>query len=1011
MDSSRSPAPPQDRSDVPWQRRDHLRQAFQHYLCTQAENVDVVSAHHLGSSVPRSGADVISALLCGILPPTDSAEPEQPLTWFDTSLTAEQRQAVRQALAVEDLFLLLGEPGTGKSRVVAEIIAQAAWRKQRVLLTAARPAALDACLERLHGVLAVRLLGPQEDADQLPEVSRRLLLGHQAERLNRQLADHARQLGSQETEQNRAMQEEARLLVQMRSLAVRRRELDQQRNRLIEEKAGIREVVETEAAQADAGGLLSSPEGLSRMLAEEYKRHLATLEDLDARIRQAAQACAQKEEEHAAWLARVREQEEVVETRKRWNPFSLRFWKCWLQGRAPQRLEEFRQRALEAASALQAAHAERETLEQQRAAAEQRHACALHQIIADEVARRLAEVDARLYQLDRELEGITGSWSACRSRFRHPEAISSLPSLEAVEALEESSQKAAKEQTSVHEFAVTWQSDLANGMPDQFDWLPCFAVVAAPVDAVLSGHIPIEHGTGFDMVIVEQADRLDDAELLAAARRGRQCILVGLPPWPSRAEVESLEPAFHRLWHRLHPFLRHRDCRWIQSDSEIVCQLQAVPDADRQRLEAEPLADHPEVELRILGAEDNRPVLAEVAFPRTSFSITRAKEFLFQQLGELPLRPESEQWRWSENGESLVLELSDADAVCSPDAAIAGAVRLESDSSDGTGARVELERGIVEVVAGRPLEGSNPRAMQWCTQRLEFSRAAGWDHAAVARWLKERVGPIDLRRTSWLTQNHRASRALADFLRACWSVRSPSATRLTLRVDKPPVRLEIVQPDAGLRPAGKPAKARHASESLGQNPPHIDLADPRQRQRLPLELQLKLPMRGTVNLVEAEHVVGLLAQLIGCQNGLGGPVGSFAVLSWSAPQVLVIEHLWRKTTPAENERIIFAPLCAFRDREADVVVVSLVRSSATHAAPLAEHPSDWWTVLGSARHEVILVGDPAAPPRRSGGELASSPACEEALRLERLLYRRLLHHLAIPSARAGGVAVAEDQRS
>src|SRR5437868_777362 len=57
-----------------------------------------------------------------------------PIAWYDSELDGEQRDAVSYALAAPDLCLIAGSAGTGKSRVVAEIVHQAARRGERVLV-------------------------------------------------------------------------------------------------------------------------------------------------------------------------------------------------------------------------------------------------------------------------------------------------------------------------------------------------------------------------------------------------------------------------------------------------------------------------------------------------------------------------------------------------------------------------------------------------------------------------------------------------------------------------------------------------------------------------------------------------------------------------------------------------------------------------------------------------------------------------------------------------------------
>src|SRR5439155_23263845 len=99
--------------------------------------------------------------------------PPVVLTAFDpvdTALTEEQRAAVAKALDTPDVCLIRGLPGTGKSRVIAEIARQAARRGLRVLLTAPTPAALDVVLDRLTDdshVLPLRVLGRDEKGEAL----------------------------------------------------------------------------------------------------------------------------------------------------------------------------------------------------------------------------------------------------------------------------------------------------------------------------------------------------------------------------------------------------------------------------------------------------------------------------------------------------------------------------------------------------------------------------------------------------------------------------------------------------------------------------------------------------------------------------------------------------------------------------------------------------------------------------------------------------------------------------
>lgn len=71
------------------------------------------------------------------------------LTREDYDGCGEQREFVKKALATPDFAFLDGPPGSGKTTVILELIAQYVLRGQKVLLTASTNAAVDNILERL----------------------------------------------------------------------------------------------------------------------------------------------------------------------------------------------------------------------------------------------------------------------------------------------------------------------------------------------------------------------------------------------------------------------------------------------------------------------------------------------------------------------------------------------------------------------------------------------------------------------------------------------------------------------------------------------------------------------------------------------------------------------------------------------------------------------------------------------------------------------------------------------
>lgn len=99
---------------------------------------------------------------------TRSLVPDE-VVWLDSALNDSQRAAVRHALIAEDVAIIHGPPGTGKTTAVVELIRQAVRRGEKVLACAPSNIAVDNLLERLvaAGTRAIRIGHP---ARVLPEL-------------------------------------------------------------------------------------------------------------------------------------------------------------------------------------------------------------------------------------------------------------------------------------------------------------------------------------------------------------------------------------------------------------------------------------------------------------------------------------------------------------------------------------------------------------------------------------------------------------------------------------------------------------------------------------------------------------------------------------------------------------------------------------------------------------------------------------------------------------------------
>ena len=94
--------------------------------------------------------------------PKKSDKEIKNIRFFDDTLNEFQQKAVLSCLAAEDIALVHGPPGTGKTTALIELIRQAILRKESVFVTAPSNTACDNLLERLVGcgVNALRLGHP-----------------------------------------------------------------------------------------------------------------------------------------------------------------------------------------------------------------------------------------------------------------------------------------------------------------------------------------------------------------------------------------------------------------------------------------------------------------------------------------------------------------------------------------------------------------------------------------------------------------------------------------------------------------------------------------------------------------------------------------------------------------------------------------------------------------------------------------------------------------------------------
>jgi len=176
-------------------------------------------------------------------------------------------------------------------------------------------------------------------------------------------------------------------------------------------------------------------------------------------------------------------------------------------------------------------------------------------------------------------------------------------------------------------------------------------VVAAPLAAIAAHPNFGEHTPPFDLLVLEEADRLTEADFLRVSRRARRWVLVGetaeTPAGGRSLRPASLRPGFfQRLWDNLHDDSGRRPCSWHgRADGRLCCQMRPLTADERSRIETECVADRPDVELHILTSGRGAPELVAVVFP-PGMSAADAKAYLFQELDELPIQTDGRGQRW-----------------------------------------------------------------------------------------------------------------------------------------------------------------------------------------------------------------------------------------------------------------------------------------------------------------------------------------------------------------------------
>ncbi len=991
----RAASTPADHQPATWEDLFRcLPEAGQQELLALAGRQGLLHAHQLPPVDPalsQQRRQLLAQLLTGKVRDLAPLTPN-PVAVLDEALDSCQREAVARALATPDVCLIQGLPGSGKSRVAAEIVSQAAARGDRVLLLAAGPAGLDRVLEqvgRRDSLWPVRHPQPGETLESLPPCIRPFV-PEERSRVVREMAAQATRAQLQAAEQLRQRQSERATWDRLTTLAAELAQVEDGRTAL----ESLRVLAPQDIPQA----LQSSP------FAGELKTCLELRDGECERVARERASLQQKREaivnERAPLVSERDGLHPLLEARRQGQWWNVTFWKARFQTGLQERDDELSRQLAELDQQSVALAEQERQFDKDRESVNARCEEQCRQLLERETARRQEE-------FTRAGETLRQQWDeACAALLPgSPRPVAD--TVEAVEQVRSAWEALLKQDERQADFTARWVAALEEVAPALAGQLLASANLVATTFAALATDTSPQ---SFDLLVVEEAELMNEAELMRAARAARRWVLIGEPDAPVPARTpRTFAPRtgpFHRLCQVLHASPRALPFRWSRSESRLCCRLRPVPDDLRSSIQSEPVVDCPEIELFILAPPRQEPQLVEVHFPLTT-PAGEAKSFILRELQEVAAHARGSAFVWSTAPDALLVQMGD----------------VVAEAWQGY-ERACLEEGVCEVVR----TGDDRTAFE--TLGFEFSLAAGWTRARAESWLGKHLNFHDLGRTAYLGRLHRSCPVLASFLDA--SLFRRQGPLLSAAESDGSVRFVAV-------PSAKDSDGRHPGPSGGAGL-ETDLTQPASAERLPAEFRNALPRQGLVNYPEALAVVRTLETLLSddafraeasvwqrhqfpatcgradtpadaCQGRTATHSPVIVLTALYESQVRLLRTLVNQSAPlrqagltrlgegrfhlpgADALDIVVESPPGLRQRECLVLLLSLTRSHSHRAVAFGEQPGWLPLALTRACGRLLLLGDPGTLARRTQWHGAVDHLDETAGERERELIDSLLRCL------------------
>ena len=643
----------------------------------------------------------------------------EPIPCGDPSLGDRRVHALSRMLATPDFCLVRRRVGPDHVPLLAEAILQIVKRGERVLFLSSSQQAAEAALEKLLGKTEILplLFAEREPSELLRGITPDL----QAEALRQQALRQARESRDRAARRGERRAAIESIYDEIANELARRDELDRRSEEARRRSAVIESEVEAESNGLPGSGrtLPSGPFSLELVELIKIRNHAVEAVAAEERVLKGRLAEQLLELESAQKSVATLEPMVAAKEHGRW--WSLAYWRA----RSMTELESTHAALTEKIARLTAEKSDAEAklagLAARIADADDALSRQKSELAIAEVGRRQREWAHRLSELEAARIEWVATWQRRVMTLEKEEHRPVEPTSAAVAEARDRWLAAWAEDEKDDGFAHRWAAFLEEAADQMSARLPRLANVVAGTLSAAKNDVRFRNtlaAESFDWLIIDEAEKFEEADLLPLARRSPRLVLFGQPAaQDTLMSCPSGLVPFHKLWHHLHGEGGSRYA-WTREGDRPCCTLRPLSLQERAHLECENLADFPEIELRVLVLPKTRPCLAQVVFP-SSMGLTAAKQFIYRELQEVAVERQDPRTRWEDREDALVLHLG-LFPVC-------------------PGAAVELDRGVQEIL----FDETDPSP----TCRIEFAKSEGWTLTQANDWVRRYLDLRDVGRT------------------------------------------------------------------------------------------------------------------------------------------------------------------------------------------------------------------------------------------------------------------------